>query len=423
MATANALNLPYPTPINKGGTNSSSQTNDGIAYYDGSAITTNSSLNFNGSVITLSSATLSTAIIITSSGSGNTEQIFFNNAVGLQWTLGQINSDGTFRLIAPLGGTPISFSPVGAITLGNLSVSTILSLDASKNIITTALSGDVTSSGLTTTISANVVSNAKLRQSSALSVVGNSTNATANVADIAAASDFQVLRRSGTAIGFGAINLASASAVTGVLPNANTTATSANTTSAIVARDSSGDFSAATITALGNVVISTNGSTLNLPSADADKILFLNSTYQAKIEHSNGWNLNFYSGSIIIGGASGVFNWYTNPNTGGFVNQMTLGNTGDLNLKTGNLLISTVGKTMSLKSGANGSTGSATLSGGTVTVSSTAVSTGDVIDTMITAASNPGLLRIVVSNGVGFTATSANGSDASTITWKRTAVA
>lgn len=46
----------------------------------------------------------------------------------------------------------------------------------------------------------------------------------------------------------GAIDLASAE-VTGILPNANTTATSANTASAIVARDGSGNFTAGTITA------------------------------------------------------------------------------------------------------------------------------------------------------------------------------
>ena len=42
-------------------------------------------------------------------------------------------------------------------------------------------------------------------------------------------SDGQVLRRSGTTLGFGAINLASANAVTGALPVANggTGATSA----------------------------------------------------------------------------------------------------------------------------------------------------------------------------------------------------
>jgi hypothetical protein len=47
--------------------------------------------------------------------------------------------------------------------------------------------------------------------------------------------------------------------VTGILPNANTTATSANTNSAIVARDGSGNFSAGTITAAlsGNASTST----------------------------------------------------------------------------------------------------------------------------------------------------------------------
>lgn len=67
----------------------------------------------------------------------------------------------------------------------------------------------------------NAITDAKLRQSAALSVVGRSANSTGNVADIAAASDGQVLRRSGTAVGFGAVDLASANAVTGVLPVAN----------------------------------------------------------------------------------------------------------------------------------------------------------------------------------------------------------
>lgn len=65
----------------------------------------------------------------------------------------------------------------------------------------------------------NGVSSAKLRQSAALSVVGNSTNATANVADIAAGSDGQVLRRSGTSIGFGTV------AAAGLASNAVATAT------------------------------------------------------------------------------------------------------------------------------------------------------------------------------------------------------
>lgn len=58
---------------------------------------------------------------------------------------------------------------------------------------------------------------AKIQNVDALSVVGNATN-TAGVADeITAATDHQVLRRSGSTIGFGAIALNQAAAVTGTL--------------------------------------------------------------------------------------------------------------------------------------------------------------------------------------------------------------
>jgi hypothetical protein len=71
-------------------------------------------------------------------------------------------------------------------------------------------------------ISTNGISNTLFRQSAALSVVGNSTNATANVADISAGSDFNILRRSGTSIGFGSIDLSQSGAVgSSILPIAN----------------------------------------------------------------------------------------------------------------------------------------------------------------------------------------------------------
>lgn len=54
-------------------------------------------------------------------------------------------------------------------------------------------------------IDANAVTDAKLRQSAGLSVVGRSANSTGDVADITAGADSQVLRRSGTAIGFGTV--------------------------------------------------------------------------------------------------------------------------------------------------------------------------------------------------------------------------
>lgn len=62
---------------------------------------------------------------------------------------------------------------------------------------------------------------ANLTQGSALSVLGVTGNATADVASIAAGTDNQVLRRSGTALAFGAVNLASTNAVTGTVPLGN----------------------------------------------------------------------------------------------------------------------------------------------------------------------------------------------------------
>ena len=85
-------------------------------------------------------------------------------------------------------------------------------------------SGDwtIAASGAST-IAANVVTDAKLRQSAGFSVIGRSASTTGNVADITAVSADQVLRvnQGNTAINFGPINLASTSAVTGILALAN----------------------------------------------------------------------------------------------------------------------------------------------------------------------------------------------------------
>lgn len=65
------------------------------------------------------------------------------------------------------------------------------------------------------------ISNAKIRDGAALSVIGRASNSSGDVADIAAGTDKQVLRRSGTSIGFGAVDLTSSDAVSGALPIAN----------------------------------------------------------------------------------------------------------------------------------------------------------------------------------------------------------
>lgn len=72
------------------------------------------------------------------------------------------------------------------------------------------------------TIAANAVSFAKFQQIAGLSVFGNSTASAANGAAITGTAN-QVLRvdSAGTALGFGAINLANGNAVTGILPSVN----------------------------------------------------------------------------------------------------------------------------------------------------------------------------------------------------------
>lgn len=75
--------------------------------------------------------------------------------------------------------------------------------------------GTVDTAGIT----ANAVTNTVLRDSAALSVIGRSANSTGDPADIAAGSDGHVLRRSGTTLGFGTIATAgiAANAVTGTI--------------------------------------------------------------------------------------------------------------------------------------------------------------------------------------------------------------
>lgn len=59
------------------------------------------------------------------------------------------------------------------------------------------------------TVADNAITNAKLRDSAALSVIGRASNSTGDPADIATAADYDVLRRSGTSLGFGPLDLRS----------------------------------------------------------------------------------------------------------------------------------------------------------------------------------------------------------------------
>lgn len=92
--------------------------------------------------------------------------------------------------------------------------------------------------------------------------------------------------------------------------------------------------------------------------------------------------------------------------------------TGDVNSSTGNVLISTIGKGLQVKTGANSKIGQATLVGGTVTVANTSVTANSRIFLSVsTAGGVQGLLSYTKNAGTDFTITSSNIADTSTVDW------
>jgi hypothetical protein len=153
-----------------------------------------------------------------------------------------------------------------AVTTGKIAASAVTNaklgsdLDASKltagtipaaRIGSAAINNDKLASDLSATklstgelsmdrIATSAITHEKIEDSAGLSVVGRSANSTGVVADITAASDNQVLRRSGTSIGFGTI------ATDGIADNAVTAAKIENVAGhSILARvaSSTGDLS------------------------------------------------------------------------------------------------------------------------------------------------------------------------------------
>lgn len=93
--------------------------------------------------------------------------------------------------------------------------------------------------------------------------------------------------------------------------------------------------------------------------------------------------------------------------------------TGDVNSSTGNVLVSTLGKGLQIKTGTNSKIGTVTLVAGTATVANTSITANSRIFLMSqTDAGTPGFLRVSAkTNGVSFIITSSSALDTSIVAW------
>ena len=206
MTLLQALVLSAPMGVASGGTGLSSYTIGDLIY--ASATTTLAKL----AGVATGNALLSGGVA-TAPAWGKVANAHVDSAAAIAYSklnlaLGIVNGDIN-------ASAAIAYSKLNlAAAIVNADIATGAAIAYSKlNLSAAILNADIAT--------AAAILFSKLEQGSALSVLGVTGNAAASVAPIAAASDHQVMRRSGTAVAFGAVDLSQSAAVTGNLPVTN----------------------------------------------------------------------------------------------------------------------------------------------------------------------------------------------------------
>lgn len=182
--------------------------------------------------------------------------------------------------------------------------------------------GTIGASGL----SNNGISLNKLVDIATLSVLGRSTAGVGDPEVITAGTDNQVLRRSGAALAFGAVNIASSDAITGNLPYANLPSGAGTWTGNPVFSDTIEVLGAATISGLTYPVV--DGTNDQVLTTDGAGLL----TWTDKAGGGGGGGITSLAGQ---GGANQNFANDTNVTMSSAANLHTLGWTGQLAMSRG----------------------------------------------------------------------------------------
>ena len=245
-------NVAIGNESNKNGNGASG--NITIGYRAGDAITTGNNnliLGYNADV-TNGSFTNATAI-------GNGASVNASNTIQLGNTaVTNVKTSGAITSTAGITGTQLTSTvATGTAPLVVTSTTPVANLNIGGNAATVTtnanLTGDVTSTGNATTIVTDAVTSAKIKDGE---IMNDDINASAGIVDTKLATI----------------------ATAGKVSNSATTATDANTASAIVARDANGDFAAGTITAALSGNATTATTTTNIAGGAAGSLPYQSAT-------------------------------------------------------------------------------------------------------------------------------------------------
>lgn len=321
-----------------------------------------------------------------------------------------------------------------------------------------ALTGDVTTSAgaVATTIAAAAVTLAKMANLAASSILGNNTGSPATPLALTGAQVKTLLAIANTDVsGLGTMSTQNANGVAitgGALDNATLGATTRssvkgttgdfNSTLAVTGVTSLSNnllvYASATVPANNFNALSCGGNiygglavgtaakplvALGLSGGDYGRVgynlAFTNTSAPNYSINDTCSNVYFNSGTVVlqtaVAGTSGA--------VVSFVNALTAtapsGSASDVQVNTGNLIVSTAGKGLQVKEGSNARMGSVVLVGGSATVANTSVTASTRI--FLTSESPGGTIGFLSvsarSAGVSFAISSSNILDTSTVAW------